>query len=275
MAWPDRLLSGAPYPLGATWDGLGTNFAVFSAHATKVELCIFDPSGRREIVRFQLPECTDEVWHGYMPNARAGLIYGYRVYGPYEPQHGHRFNHHKLLLDPYARAIEGQINWTQAVFPYNFNDPEAPLNNDDSAPFMPKSVVINPFFDWGNDRHPRTQSHDTIVYEAHVKGFSIKHPEIPEELRGSYAGLAHPRAIEHLTRLGVTAVELMPVHQFVHDAHLVERGLRNYWGYNSIGYLAPHNEYSSSGQTGQQVQEFKQMVNGLHEAGIDVILDVV
>jgi isoamylase len=266
--WP-----GNNYPLGASYDGTGTNFSVFSEVAERVELCLFDEQGNE--TRFDLPEVTSFCWHGYLPNIGPGQRYGFRVHGPWAPEEGFRCNPAKLLLDPYARAIEGQVNWNQAVFPYNFNDPEGPPNNDDSAPFTPKSVVINPYFDWGNDRHPRTQSHDTIIYETHVKGFSIKHPEIPEELRGSYAGLAHPRGIEHLTRLGVTAVELMPVHQFVHDAHLVERGLRNYWGYNSIGYLAPQNEYSSSGQAGQQVQEFKQMVKGLHEAGIEVILDVV
>ncbi len=266
--WP-----GNDYPLGATYDGAGTNFSIFSEIAERVELCLFDEKGNE--TRFDLPEVTSFCWHGYLPNLGPGQRYGFRVHGPWAPAEGHRCNPAKLLLDPYARAIEGQVQWNEAVFPHFFNNPDGPPNDKDSAPFMPKSVVINPFFDWGNDRHPRTQSHETIVYEAHVKGFSIKHPDVPEELRGTYAGLAHPRAIEHFTRLGITAVELMPAHQFIHDKHLVERGLRNYWGYNSIGYLAPHNEYSASGQTGQQVQEFKQMVKGLHEAGIEVILDVV
>jgi isoamylase len=268
-----RMWPGSNYPLGATYDGAGTNFSIFSEIAERVELCLFDEHGND--TRFDLPEVTSFCWHGYLPNLGPGQRYGFRVHGPWKPEEGHRCNPAKLLLDPYARAIEGQVQWNEAVFPHFFNNPDGPPNDMDSAPFVPKSVVINPYFDWGNDRHPRTPSHETIVYEAHVKGFSIKHPDVPEELRGKYAGLGHPRAIEHFTRLGITAVELMPVHQFIHDKHLVERGLRNYWGYNSIGYLAPPNEYSASGQTGQQVQEFKQMVKGLHEAGIEVILDVV
>ena len=266
--WP-----GNNYPLGASYDGAGTNFSVFSEVAERVELCLFDEQGRESSC--ELPEVTSLCWHGYLPNIVPGQRYGFRVHGPWAPQQGHRCSSVKLLLDPYARAIEGQVDWNEAVFSYRFDDPDGPLNEADSAPFMPKSVVINPFFDWGNDRHPRTRWSETIIYEAHVKGFSKKFTELPEELRGSYAALGHPKAIEYLTRLGITAVELMPVHQFAHDAHLLERGLRNYWGYNSIGYLAPHNEYSSSGQTGQQVQEFKQMVKALHEAGIEVILDVV
>ena len=266
--WP-----GNDYPLGATYDGTGTNFSIFSEIAERVELCLFDEQGNE--TRFDLPEVTSFCWHGYLPNLGPGQRYGFRVHGPWKPEEGHRCNPAKLLLDPYARAIVGQVQWNEAVFPHFFNNPDGPPNDKDSAPFVPKSVVINPYFDWGNDRHPRTPSHETIVYEAHVKGFSIRHPDVTEELRGTYAGLAHPKAVEHFTRLGITAVELMPVHQFIHDAHLVERGLRNYWGYNSIGYLAPHNEYAASGQVGQQVQEFKQMVKGLHEAGIEVILDVV
>src|SRR6184192_3011627 len=266
--WP-----GNDYPLGATYDGAGTNFSIFSEIAERVELCLFDEKGNE--TRFDLPEVTSFCWHGYLPNLGPGQRYGFRVHGPWAPAEGHRCNPAKLLLDPYARAIEGQVQWNEAVFPHFFNNPDGPPNDKDSAPFMPKSVVINPFFDWGNDRHPRTQSHETIVYEAHVKGFSIKHPDVPEELRGTYAGLAHPRAIEHFTRLGITAVELMPVHQFIHDKHLVERGLRNYWGYNSIGYLALYNDYSAGGQLGQQAQEFKQMVRTLHDEGIEVILDVV
>jgi isoamylase len=266
--WP-----GNNYPLGASYDGAGTNFSVFSEVAERLELCLFDEQGKE--TRCDLPETTSFCWHGYLPNIVPGQRYGFRVHGPWAPREGIRCSPAKLLLDPYARAIEGQVDWNEAVFSYRFDDPDGSLNETDSAPFMPKSVVINPFFDWGNDRHPRTRLSETIIYEAHVKGFSKKFTELPEELRGSYAALGHPKAIEYLTRLGITAVELMPVHQFVHDSHLLERGLRNYWGYNSIGYLAPHNEYSSSGQTGQQVQEFKQMVKALHEAGIEVILDVV
>jgi isoamylase len=268
MVWP-----GNDYPLGAIYDGAGTNFSIFSEVAERVELCLFDERGQE--TRFDLPEVTSFCWHGYLPNVGPGQRYGYRVHGPWKPEEGLRCNPSKLLLDPYARAIEGQVQWDEAVFLHFFNDPEGPPNQKDSASFMPKAIVINPYFDWGNDRHPRTPAHHTIIYETHVKGFSIKHPDIPEEFRGTYSGLAHPRAIEHFTRLGITAVELMPVHQFVHDAHLLERGLRNYWGYNSIGYLAPHNEYAAGGQTGQQVQEFKQMVKALHEANIEVILDVV
>ena len=266
--WP-----GNNYPLGASYDGAGTNFSIFSEVAERVELCLFDEQGKE--TSCELPEVTSLCWHGYLPNIVPGQRYGFRVHGPWAPSQGNRCSPAKLLLDPYARAIEGQVDWNEAVFSYRFDDPDGPLNEVDSAPFMPKSVVINPFFDWGNDRHPRTRWSETIIYEAHVKGFSKRFPEIPEELRGTYAGLGHPKAIEYLTGLGITAVELMPVHQFVHDSHLLERGLRNYWGYNSIGYLAPHNDYSSSGQTGQQVQEFKQMVKALHEAGIEVILDVV
>ena len=266
--WP-----GSDYPLGASFDGAGTNFSIFSEIAERVELCLFDEQGNE--TRYDLPEVTSFYWHGYLPNLGPGQRYGFRVHGPWKPEEGHRCNPAKLLLDPYARAIEGQAQWNEAGFSHFFNNPNGPPNDMDSAPFVPKSVVINPYFDWSNDRHPRTPSHETIVYETHVKGFSIKHPDVPEELRGTYAGLGYPKAIEHFTRLGITAVELMPGHQFIHDKHLVERGLRNYWGYNSIGYLAPHNEYSASGQTGQQVQEFKQMVKALHEAGIEVILDVV
>ena len=239
--WP-----GNPYPLGATWDGVGTNFSVFSEVATRVELCLFDDAGNE--TRVDLPEMTAFIWHGYIPNIHPGQRYGYRVHGPWEPQNGHRCNPAKLLLDPYGKAVEGQVQWNEAVFPYHFNDPENSKNENDSAPFMPKSVVINPFFDWRNDRNPRIPWHQTVIYEVHVKGFTKRHPGIPEEIRGTYAGLAHPASIKHLKSLGVTAVELLPVHQFIHDSHLIERGLRNYWGYNSIGYLAPHNEYSSLGQ---------------------------
>jgi glycogen operon protein len=266
--WP-----GSPYPLGATYDGVGTNFSVFSEVAERVELSLFDEAGNES--RVDLPEMTALCWHGYLPNVKPGQRYGFRVYGPYAPDQGLWCNPAKLLLDPYAKAIDGEWKWTEAMFPYHFNNPEGSRNDLDSAPFIPKSVVINPFFDWGSDHRPRTPWHRTVVYEAHVKGFSKRHPEIPEELRGTYAGMAHPVSIRYLQKLGVTAVELLPVHQFVQDSTLLDKGLRNYWGYNSIGYLAPHNEYSARGQRGEQVQEFKHLVKTLHEAGIEVILDVV
>jgi isoamylase len=266
--WP-----GQPFPLGATYDGTGTNFSVFSEVATRVELCLYDDGGAE--TKVDLPETTAFCWHGYLPNVGPGQRYGFRVHGPWEPQNGHRCNPAKLLLDPYGKAVDGEVQWNEALFGHHFDNPETSRNELDSAPFMPKSVVTSPFFEWGNDRLPRTPWHETVIYEVHVKGFTARHPAIPEELRGTYAGLAHPAAIRHLKTLGVTAVELLPVHQFIHDSLLLERGLRNYWGYNSIGYLAAHNDYSSAGQTGQQVQEFKQMVKTLHEEGIEVILDVV
>jgi isoamylase len=266
--WP-----GNNYPLGSSYDGAGTNFSIFSEIAEGVDLCLFDDHGNE--TKIALPEVTSFCWHGYLPNVGPGQRYGFRVHGPWNPQEGQRCHPSKLLLDPYARAVEGEVKWDQAVFTYSFDDPDGSLNDADSAPFMPKSVVINPYFDWSNDRHPRTRWHEAIIYEVHVKGFSVNFPEIPEELRGTYAALAHPKAIEYFTKLGITAVELMPVHQFIQDSHVLERGLRNYWGYNSIAYLAPHNEYSSGGQNGQQGQAFKQMVKALHEAGIEVILDVV
>ncbi|GAA4151535.1 glycogen debranching protein GlgX [Actinomadura keratinilytica] len=265
--WP-----GEPYPLGATWDGTGTNFALFSEVAHRVELCLFDAAGRE--TRCDLPEVDGFVWHAYLPGVGPGQRYGYRVHGPYDPGNGHRCNPAKLLLDPYGKAVEGEVRWHESLFSYRFADVDA-VNDDDSAPHMPKNVVINPFFDWGDDRPPRVPYHETLIYEAHVKGLTRLHPALPEELRGTYAGLAHPVMIDHLAGLGVTAVELMPVHQFVPEHALVARGLTNYWGYNTIGFLAPHNAYSSSGQAGEQVPEFKAMVRTLHEAGIEVILDVV
>ena len=261
-----KIFPGQPYPLGAIYDGAGTNFSLFSEVAERVDLCLFDDQGSETCVT--LPEVTAFCWHGYLPNAVPGQRYGFRVHGPWNPAEGHRCNPAKLLLDPYAKAVDGEVKWDEAVFPYRFADPDGPLNDKDSAPFMPKSVVTNPWFDWGNDHLLRIPRHETVIYEVHVKGFTMRHPEIPPELRGTYAGLEHPAAIRHLKRLGVTAVELLPVHQFIHDQHLVERGLRNYWGYNSICYLAPHNEYG-------QVQEFKHMVKTLHREGIEVILDVV
>jgi isoamylase len=267
-SWPGRR-----YPLGANYDGAGTNFALFSEVAEAVELCLFDADGNEQ--RIELEELDAFVRHVYLPGVGPGQRYGYRVHGPWAPAEGLRCNPNKLLLDPYAKAIDGDIDWTQACFPYDFGDPDS-RNDNDSGPHVFKGVVHNPFFDWGNDRHPDTPLHETIIYEVHVKGFTARHPEIPESLRGTYAGLGHPVAIEYLQDLGVTAVELLPIHQFVQDAHLVEKGLRNYWGYNSIGFLAPHNEYAvPTDQLGGQVTEFKAMVRALHEAGIEVILDVV
>jgi isoamylase len=265
--WP-----GSAYPLGATYDGSGTNFALFSECAEAVELCLFDDDGVE--TRTPLRERDAFVWHGYLPNIGPGQRYGFRVHGAFAPEHGLRCNPAKLLLDPYAKAVEGEVDWDEACFSYRFAD-HTSLNDDDSAPHMPKSVVISPFFDWDNDRHPRTPYNETVIYEAHVKGLTMTHPGIPAEIRGTYAALAHPVMIEHFHRLGVTAIELMPVHQFIHDSILHDRGHRNYWGYNTIGFLAPHNDYSSSGQRGHQVQEFKAMVRTLHEAGLEVILDVV
>jgi isoamylase len=265
--WPGR-----PYPLGATYDGTGTYFSLFSEAADAVELCLFDADGAE--TRVPLTEVDGFCWHGYLPRIGIGQRYGFRVHGPWDPAEGERCNPNKLLLDPYAKAIDGGVDWDQACFPYDFGDPES-RNDDDSAPHVPKAVVVSPYFDWGADRSPDVPLHQSVIYEVHVKGFTATHPDIPELLRGTYAGLAHPVAIDYLRSLGVTAVELQPVHQFVHDAHLVEQGLRNYWGYNSIGFFAPHNEYSSAGSDGSQVPEFKSMVRALHEADIEVILDVV
>jgi isoamylase len=268
--WP-----GAAYPLGATWDGWGTNFAVFSEVAEGVELCLFEDAGSetRE-TRIPLTEVDGFVWHGYLPAISPGQRYGYRVHGRYEPRRGLRCAPSKLLLDPYAKAVEGEVMWDEALFDYQWADPRRP-NTTDSAPFMPKNVVINPFFDWGSDRPPHIPYHETVIYEAHVRGLTLRHPEVPLHQRGTYAGLAHPAVIEHLKRIGVTAVELLPVHQFIPEQALAARGLTNYWGYNTIGFLAPHNRYSSAGQRGEQVGEFKTMVKALHTAGIEVILDVV
>ncbi|HEX8617289.1 MAG TPA: glycogen debranching protein GlgX [Thermoanaerobaculia bacterium] len=268
-----RIWPGKPYPLGASWDGVGTNFSVFSEVAERIELCLFDTNGNE--TRIDLPEVSSFIFHGYLPNIAPGQRYGFRVHGPWEPESGHRCNPNKLLLDPYSKAVEGEVQWNEAVFPYHFNEPDTSRNDDDSAPYMPKSVVTNPYFDWDNDRRPQTPWHETIIYETHVKGFTMRHPGIPDNLRGTYAGMAHPAAIRYLKQLGVTAVEVLPIHQFVHANHLLERNLRNYWGYDSICFLAPHNEYAASGQLGQQVTEFKQMVKALHAEGIEVILDVV
>jgi isoamylase len=266
--WP-----GNPYPLGATWNGEGVNFALFSEHASMVELCLFDKRGRAEIQRIPLAWQTDQVWHCYLPEARPGLLYGYRVHGPYNPKKGQRFNPKKLLLDPYAKAMSGQLRWHDALFGYRVGSPLDDLSRDrrSSAPYMPKCQVIDSAFTWGDDRPPRTSWHDTIIYELHVKGFTCLHPRIPKELRGTYAGLSSAPAIDYLKRLGITAVELMPVHAFVDERNLVEKGLSNYWGYNSIGFFVPESRYSAL----DQIREFKTMVKILHSAGIEVILDVV
>ncbi|MEU3375051.1 glycogen debranching protein GlgX [Streptomyces sp. NPDC006711] len=267
QVWP-----GQAYPLGATYDGAGTNFAVFSEAARRIELCLLHDDGSETAV--ELRESDAFVRHAYLPGVLPGQRYGFRVHGPYEPQGGHRCNSAKLLLDPYARAISGQIEWNEAVYGYHFGRPDS-RNDMDSAPHTMASVVVNPFFDWGDDRPPRTDYHHTVFYEAHVKGLTMLHPELPPDQRGTYAALGHPAIIDHLTQLGVTALELMPVHQFVNDHRLVDAGMSNYWGYNTIGFFAPHNAYASWGDRGQQVLEFKQAVRALHEAGIEVILDVV
>ena len=271
--WP-----GSPYPLGATWDGKGVNFALFSEHATGVELCLFDsPEAEKESERIRFTEYTDHVWHAYLPEVLPGQLYGYRVSGPYEPSQGHRFNPNKVLLDPYAKGIGRDVRWADEVFAYRLGDPEGDLTFDDrdSAAYAPLAQVIDPSFTWGNDRAPRTPWHKTVVYELHVKGFSQLHPGLPEGLRGTYAGLASETVIKHLTDLGITAVELEPVHYFLNDRHLLERQLTNYWGYNTLSYFAPASRYAAKHIQQDAVQQFKMMVAAMHEAGIEVILDVV
>ena len=272
--WPGR-----PYPLGATYDGAGTNFALFSEVAERVELCLIDDASarsKRSVVetRIEMTEVDGFVWHTYLPGLQPGQRYGFRVHGPHDPATGHRCNPAKLLLDPYAKAVDGQVDGDESLFSYRFDAHDA-LNDADSLEHTMYSVVVNPYFDWGTDRPPRHEYHESVIYEAHVKGLTQTHPGLPEEVRGTYAGIGHPAMIEHLVSLGVTAIELMPVHQFVQDTHLVEKGLSNYWGYNTIGFFSPHNAYSSTGTRGQQVMEFKAMVRSLHDAGIEVILDVV
>jgi glycogen operon protein len=266
--WP-----GSPQPRGAHWDGEGVNFAVFSEHADAVDLCVFDATGRRELQRIRLVERTDQIFHCYLPEARPGLLYGYRVHGPYKPEQGQRFNPHKLLLDPYAYNTAGTLKWSDALFGYNVGHKARDLSFDrrDSARAMPKSKVIDPAFTWGNDRPPSVPWHEMLIYELHVRGFTMQHPDVPAPLRGTYAGLATAPVIDYLRRLGVTTVELLPVQYFVDDRYLVEKGLRNYWGYNTIGYFAPDSRYSASGK----VNEFKTMVKTMHSAGLEVILDVV
>ncbi|HEY0890800.1 MAG TPA: glycogen debranching protein GlgX [Nocardioides sp.] len=280
MTYPVDVWPGQPYPLGATFDGSGTNFALFSEVAERVELCLFDEAadGRLEETRVELREVDAFVWHGYLNGVQPGQRYGYRVHGPWDPANGHRCNPSKLLLDPYAKATVGEIDWDPCLFSYRFDAPEE-RNDDDSAQHMTLGVVVNPYFDWEGDRGLRVPYHESVIYEAHVKGLTQLHPEVPEEFRGTYAGLAHPAVIDHLRQLGITTLELMPVHQFVQDSTLLEKGLRNYWGYNTLGFFAPHAAYASGRDDqrfpGQQVQEFKQMVKTLHRAGIEVVLDVV
>ncbi|PIA69867.1 glycogen debranching protein GlgX [Pseudomonas sediminis] len=268
-----RVTEGTPFPLGASWDGLGVNFALFSAHATRVELCLFDERGETEIERIELPEYTDEIWHGYLPDARPGQVYGYRVYGPYEPEAGHRFNPNKLLIDPYAKQLVGKLQWSEALFGYTIGDPAGDLSFDerDSAPFVPKCKVIDPAFTWGEQPSLRTPWDRTVIYETHLRGISMRHPAVPEPQRGTCAGLTNPELLRHIRELGVSSVELLPVHAFVNDQHLLEKGMNNYWGYNSIGFFAPHPAYLSSGR----ISEFKEMVAHLHKAGLELILDVV
>jgi glycogen operon protein len=273
-----RIWSGQAHPLGATWDGKGTNFALYSENATRVELCLFDgPDAVKESTRMTLPENTDLVWHGYLPDVLPGQVYGYRVSGPYEPARGHRFNPNKVLLDPYARAVVRATKWGDEMFAYQVGDAAADVSFDarDNAHLAPLGAVVDGAFTWGNDRPPRTEWSKTLIYELHVRGFTIRHPAVPEHLRGTYAGLGSETAIEYLKSLGVTAVELLPVHEFVHDRYLAERGLKNYWGYNTLGFFAPHHEYAAAAGELNPVREFKTMVRNLHDAGIEVILDVV
>jgi isoamylase len=274
-----KLIPGRPYPLGATWDGEGVNFALHAEHATTVELCLFEQTARRvrETARLRLGERSHHVWHGYIEGMRPGQLYGYRVDGPFEPHNGHRFNKNKLLLDPYAKAISGTLQWHDALFGYKMGhkDGDLSFSKTDSAAHMPKSVVIDPTFDWEGDTAPRIPYHRSVIYEAHVKGLTFRHPEIPEAIRGTYAAIGHPAMIRHLHDLGITAIELMPVHHFVSERSLTDRGLTNYWGYNTIGFFAPDVRYCCGGTHGEQVREFKEMVKALHRAGIEVILDVV
>jgi glycogen operon protein len=271
------VLPGKPFPLGSSWDGTGVNFAVYSENAAGVELCLYDNRSGEETDRIPIRETTAFVWHCYLPSVQPGQLYGFRVHGPWEPLRGLRFNPSKLLIDPYAQAIKGRVDWKEPIFPYKFgeNDADLVMDDRDSGAGMPKSVVVNPYFDWEQDRSPRIPISDSIIYEVHVKGFSATNPELPDNLRGTYAGLAAPPSIRYLKNLGITAVELLPIHQFVNDKILLDRGLKNYWGYNTLNYFSPESRYSSAGDTGGQVNEFKAMVKALHREGIEVILDVV
>jgi isoamylase len=268
-----RVWPGTPYPLGATWDGNGVNFALFSEHAERVDLCLFDGAGRTQTHRIPLPEYSEEIWHGYLPDVRPGQRYAYRVHGPYDPEAGHRFNANKLLLDPYAKALRGRLRWSDVHFGYRVGDPAEDLSFDErnSAARMPKCVVVNPAATRGADRPPRTEWHRSLIYELHVRGFTIRHPEIPEPMRGTFDGLCHAAAMRHLRALGITAIELLPIQAFVDDRFLIDRGLRNYWGYNTLGFFAPDPRYL--GRSGHRA--FRRCVRALHDAGIEVILDVV
>jgi isoamylase len=266
--WP-----GSPYPLGATWDGRGTNFALYSESAEGVDLCLFDADGFE--VRIGVRDQTAFIWHCYLPGIGPGQRYGYRVHGPWAPEQGHRFNPAKLLVDPYAKAVDGDLDWDHAVFGYRIGEDDLVADDRDSAPHVPKAVVANPFFDWGDDRHPKVAWHETIIYETNVRQLTMQHPDVPPELRGTYAGIASPPVLDYLRSLGVTAIELEPVHHFVSEHFLVEQGLRNAWGYNTLGFFAPHADYAARGSLGEQVYEFKAMVKDLHAAGFEVILDVV
>jgi len=268
-----RLWPGRPYPLGATWDGSGVNFALFSQNAESVELCLFDETGKHETDRIVLPEYTNEIWHGYLPDLRPGQLYGYRVHGPYAPEAGHRFNHHKLLLDPYARLLHGQITWHDALFGYTVGSPDGDLSFDtrDSAPYIPKCRVVDDAFTWGRSPKPDTPLDQSVIYELHPRGFTMLHPDVPEPVRGTFAGLSRPEVVAYVKSLGITAVELLPVHTFVRDRRLVQEGLTNYWGYNSIGFFAPDNQYLAGGR----IEDFKTYVQVMHDAGIEVYLDVV
>src|SRR4051794_28708298 len=269
-----RIREGRPHPLGASWDGLGVNFALFSANAAKVELCLFDEKGEQELERIALPEYTDEVWHGYLPDARPGTVYGYRIHGPYEPAAGHRFNPNKLLLDAYAKQVVGQLTWNPALFGYVLESgDDSTFDTRDSAPFMLKARVIDPAFTWGRERRPETPWELTALYEMHVKGFTQRHPGVPQGLRGTYAGLMTPAVLNYIKNLGVTAVELLPVQTFVDDSYLTERGRQNYWGYNTIGFFSPARRYAATPDFA--FAEFKEMVAHFHEAGIEVVMDVV
>ncbi|WP_198651237.1 MULTISPECIES: glycogen debranching protein GlgX [Salinicola] len=268
-----RIREGLPYPLGATWDGLGVNFALFSANATRVELCLFDETGQEEVERVVLPEYTDEVWHGYLPDAHPGQLYGYRVHGPYDPEAGHRFNPNKLLIDPYAKQLVGELIWDDALYGYTIGHEDGDLSFDerDSAPFMPRCRVIDPAFTWGRSGEIRVPWSDAVIYETHVRGYTMRHPDVPKALRGTFSGLAVPEVIDYLTDLGISSLELMPIHAFADDRHLQEKGLHNYWGYNTLAFFAPHTHYMAT----ETISEFKQMVARFHAAGIEILLDVV
>lgn len=268
-----KVAEGYPFPLGATWDGEGVNFSLFSAHATKVELCLYDDKGENEVQRIELPEFTNQIWHGYLPQAKPGQVYGYRVYGPYEPEKGHRFNHNKLLIDPYAKQLVGKLEWNDAIFGYTIGSEAGDLSFDerDSAPYVPKARVVDPAFELGKNQRLTVPVNETIIYEAHVRGISMLHPDVKQEYRGTFAGLSNQHLLEHLRSLGVTSIELLPAHAFVDDRYLIEKGLSNYWGYNSIAFFAPHCGYLASGDA----KEFKTMAAKIHEAGLELILDVV